>query len=320
MTDLPAARGAQLSPPALVAVVPGGSAPGVREAVAALLRRVRALRPGPAVEAVALAECDARLSPVLERHRRSGAVVLPLVFTRGPEARHEVPAALARSGRDVLLAAGLGPHPLLADALAGRLAETAGGADATAVVLAAPGSADPECLAGTRYTADLLSARLGGVPVLPGTTGPGGAPGTLGTGGTGGTGGVGEAVARLRGLGHAHIAVAACFLAPDPALTALAADPRLAVAAPLGAHAALARLVLHRYDQATGRRPEPARPGAALRGPSRAAPASAVSAAQPGEPRRSPRPHADPARRHAFRATRRPSAAAYPAPAPAGRR
>ncbi|MFX4293237.1 sirohydrochlorin chelatase [Streptomyces bohaiensis] len=302
MTALPAARGPQTPPPALVAVVPGAPGAAARPEVAALLRRVRALRPGPAVEAVRLAECDARLGPVLERHRRSGAVVLPLLFSRGPEARHEVPDAVARTGRQAVLAAGLGPHPLLADALAGRLAETPGGSTATAVVLAAPGSSDPECVAGLRYTADLLSSRLGGLPVPPGPAGAGGAA---------------EAVARLRDLGHTRIAVAACFLAADPGTAALAADRRLAVAAPLGAHVALARLMLHRYDQAVGHRPAGAGhgvPPVAGRAPVPAPPAVG------GEPRWGQRPHAEPARHRAFRATRRPSAAAYPAPAPAGRR
>ncbi|WP_308455423.1 CbiX/SirB N-terminal domain-containing protein, partial [Streptomyces sp. SM14] len=171
--------------PALVAVVPGVPEPRSRDAVTTLLRRVRALRPGLRTEAVWLEERGVRLAATLDR--LPAAVLVPLLFTRGPGVKHAIPALLAEAGRRAPVAASLGPHPLLAEALCGRLVES-GHRAGDAVVLAAPGSLDPESTAGTQHTADLLSARLGGAPVLPGHLGAGGPS-------------VAEAVAELRRRG-----------------------------------------------------------------------------------------------------------------------
>lgn len=116
------------------------------------------------------------------------------------------------------------------------------------VVLAAAGSRDPDAAVDVARTAALLSARLGGVPVLPGYA--------SGSGPT-----VPEAVRALAALGHDRIAVASYFTAPGRFATQCAnaapgasaaqgtsAAPRIA-AAPLGAHPAVARLILRRYEQ-----------------------------------------------------------------------
>ncbi|WP_317453016.1 CbiX/SirB N-terminal domain-containing protein, partial [Streptomyces sp. CBMA29] len=61
---------------------------------------------------------------------------------------------------------------------------------------------------------------------------------------------VAEAVAALSARGHRRIAVASYFTAPGRfAAQTSAAAPWIA-AAPLGAHDAMAELVLHRYDEA----------------------------------------------------------------------
>ncbi|WP_250847352.1 sirohydrochlorin chelatase [Streptomyces hygroscopicus] len=110
------------------------------------------------------------------------------------------------------------------------------------VVLAAAGSRDPDAALDTARAAALLGARLGGVPVLPGYA--------SGSGPT-----VSEAVRILTALGHDRIAVASYFTAPGRFATECAEAAPGVVAAPLGAHPAVARLVLHRYEQALASAP-----------------------------------------------------------------
>lgn len=230
-------------PPTLVAVAHGSPDPRAHRTVRALVRLVGALRPGLRVALGHLETDEPLLTDTLAR-LRGRAVLVPLLFGRGYHAKQDVPAVLARAEAEGRLsattAACLGPHPLLAEALHGRLAEAGyEPRPGTAVVLAAAGSRDPEPAAGTHHTADLLSARLGGVPVLPAY-----ASAARPT--------VPEAVAALRRQGHRDqdIAVASCFAAPGLfAARCAQAAPGIA-AAPLGAHPALARLLLHRYDQA----------------------------------------------------------------------
>ncbi|MHA4815604.1 sirohydrochlorin chelatase [Streptomyces aculeolatus] len=150
-----------------------------------------------------------------------------------PDARRGGTSAPPLSAR---VAAPLGPHPLLAEALAGRLA--AAGWRGDGVVLAAAGSRAARSAADTGATAALLAARLG-VPVLPAY-----ASAAAPT--------VAEAARTLAARGCRRIGVACCFTAPGLFASRTAADARalgLAAAAPLGAHPALARLVLHRYDE-----------------------------------------------------------------------
>ncbi|WP_326599166.1 sirohydrochlorin chelatase [Streptomyces sp. NBC_01803] len=229
--------------PTLVAVAHGSPDPRARQSVLTLIRLLRALRPGLRVELGHLETDEPLLADTLAR-LRGGAVLVPLLFSRGFHVKHDIPSVLAGAGHLNAVTAGcLGPHPLLAEALHSRLVE-AGYRRGRAVVLAAAGSLDPESAAGTEYTASMLSARLGGVPVLPAY-----ASAARPT--------VPEAIAELRGRGHREIAVASCFTAPGLFATRCAEAAPGVVAAPLGSHPALARLLLHRYDQARGVRSEP---------------------------------------------------------------
>ncbi|MCP3755896.1 sirohydrochlorin chelatase [Streptomyces sp. TBY4] len=222
--------------PALVAVAHGSRDPRALHTVEALLERVRELRP----------RLDVRLGhielnhPLLEHtlERASGAAVLvPLLLGRGTHVKRDLPAAAARAGHlRTRVAAPLGPHPLLVEALYERLVE-AGWSAGSAVVLAAAGSRDPDSAADVRATADLLSERLGGVPVMPAYA-SGTAPSVPG------------AVRALAARGLHRVAVASYFTAPGRFATASAAAAPGPAAAPLGAHPALARLVLQRYDEA----------------------------------------------------------------------
>ncbi|MER6047464.1 CbiX/SirB N-terminal domain-containing protein [Streptomyces sp. NPDC001793] len=252
-------------PPALVAVAHGSRHPGAAPTVRALLARIRALRPGLPVHLGHIELNRPLLADTLASlHGTSDAVVLvPLLFGHGHHVTHDLPAALAAAphltGRT---AAPLGPHALLAEALHGRLLEAGfptGPHDGRgpAVVLAAAGSRAPRSARDTARTARLLSTRLGGIPVLPAyahaspATAPGGdvsrRPSRIAAAPT-----VPDAVRALADRGHHpdDIAVAACFAAPGRFADRCAALAPGPAAAPLGDHPALARLVLHRYDQA----------------------------------------------------------------------
>ncbi|MFE3646844.1 sirohydrochlorin chelatase [Streptomyces sp. NPDC059152] len=265
-------------PPALVAVAHGSRHPGAAPAVRALLARIRALRPGLPVHLGHLELDRPLLTDTLAGLRAPadatgpagevGEVVLvPLLFGHGHHVTRDLPAALAAAphltGRT---AAPLGPHPLLVEALHARLLEAGlrtgphrGGRPA--VVLAAAGSRAARSARDTARTARLLSTRLGGVPVLPAYAHP--SPATAPSGDasrrpspTAASLTVPEAVRTLVDRGHhpRDIAVAGCFAAPGHFADRCAALAPGPAAAPLGDHPALARLVLHRYDQAISAR------------------------------------------------------------------
>ncbi|QIK08886.1 sirohydrochlorin chelatase [Streptomyces sp. ID38640] len=226
--------------PTLVAVAHGSRDPRALPTVRALLDRVRALRPGLAVR-LGHIELNRPLLADTLAGLRGEAVLVPLLFGHGYHVTHDLPAALAAAPQLTGRVAGpLGPHPLLAEALHGRLLEAGfPGAPSprTAVVLAAAGSRAPRSARDTERTAQLLSARLGGTPVLPAY-----ASAAAPT--------VADAVRTLTARGHDRIAVASCFTAPGRFATQCADAAPGTAAAPLGDHPALARLVLHRYDQA----------------------------------------------------------------------
>lgn len=226
--------------PVMVVVAHGSPDPRPRGTIGALLRRVRGMRPGLRVELGHLETDEPLLGDTLARLRGS-AVLVPLLFGRGYHVKHDIPGVLAGAPHlRAAAAACLGPHPLLVEALHGRLVEAGyrqGSGDA--VVLAAAGSLDPESAAGTRHTADMLAARLGGAPVLPAY-----ASAARPT--------VPEAVELLRSAGHRRIALSSLFTAPGHFATRCAEAAPGLTAEPLGSHPALARLLLHRYDQAAG--------------------------------------------------------------------
>ncbi|MEU4082524.1 sirohydrochlorin chelatase [Streptomyces venezuelae] len=233
--------------PTLVAVGHGSRDPRARATLSRLLDRVRELRPGLDVRLAHIELnaplLDATLAELAAEGRDAGAVLVPLLLAPGHHVTHDLPAALAAvPALRARLAAPLGAHPLLVEALADRLAQAGwtpgdGDSPATGVVLASAGSRDPRSGAETRRIAALLGERLGGVPVLPAY-----ASAAAPT--------VSEAVRVLTARGRHRIAVASCFTAPGLFATRAAAHAPWIASDPLGAHPALARLVLHRYDTA----------------------------------------------------------------------
>ncbi|MFJ6798769.1 sirohydrochlorin chelatase [Streptomyces sp. NPDC091268] len=232
--------------PTLVAVAHGSRDPRAPHTVLALLERVRELRPRLDVR-LGHIELNRPLLGDTLRGATGSAVLVPLLLGRGTHVKRDLPAAAARAGHlHTRLAAPLGPHPLLVEALYERLLE-AGWTPGTAVVLAAAGSRDPDSAVDGRRTAALLGERLGGVPVTVAYASA--APS------------VPEAVRALAARGHHRPAVASYFTAPGRFAAQCAAAAPGPAAAPLGDHPALARLVVQRYEEALahpGRVREPA--------------------------------------------------------------
>ncbi|HEY8985743.1 MAG TPA: sirohydrochlorin chelatase [Streptomyces sp.] len=240
------------APPALVVVAHGSRDPRALRTVRALLDRVRARRPGLPVHLGHIELNEPLLTDTLARLRAkeeagraesTGDIVLvPLLLGRGYHVKHDIPEMAATTHPHARVADALGPHPLLVDTLVSRLEEAGWPSRSTdeqhretAIVLAAAGSRDPDNAADTTRTAHLLSARLG-VPVVPAyasTAEPS----------------VPNAIADLRARGYARVAIASYFTAPGRFATECAQAAPWIVSAPLGAHAAMADLILRRYDE-----------------------------------------------------------------------
>ncbi|MFD9305145.1 sirohydrochlorin chelatase [Streptomyces sp. NPDC060048] len=233
--------------PILVAVAHGSRDPRAPRTVEALLQRVRELRPGLDVRLGHIELNHPLLDDTLDR-AAGAAVLVPLLLGRGTHVKRDLPASAARAEHlRIRIAAPLGPHPLLVEALYERLVE-AGWSTGSPVVLASAGSRDPGSAADARATAALLGERLGGVPVVPAYASAASPT-------------VPDAVRALAARGHHRVAVASYFTAPGRFATQCAAAAPGPAAAPLGDHPALARLVLRRYDEARAAFAVPARQG-----------------------------------------------------------
>ena len=157
-------------------------------------------------------------------------MVVPLLLSAGYHLGHDITGMAARAG--ALVAAPLGPDPGLIPALADRLA-AAGVPAGTPVVLAAAGSADPRAIASTRSQAALLASHLQ-VPVLAAFA-------------SAGQPSVDEAVTALAARTGGPVAVASYLLAPGVFAGRLSASGAAWISAPLGAHPAVAALVVDRF-------------------------------------------------------------------------
>jgi sirohydrochlorin ferrochelatase len=228
---------------ALVLVAHGSRDPRALETVRALMDRVREQRPGLDVRLGHIELNEPLLPDTLATLGDREAVLVPLLLSRGYHVKRDIPEMAAEAGVRARVAAPLGPHPLLAEALHARLVEAGWRTpmdDATrrasAVVLAAAGSRDPESKVDTGRTAQLLAERLG-VPVVPAyaTTAAPTVP---------------DALQALAAAGRPRAAVASYFTAPGRFATESAQASPWIASAPLGTHRAMASLVLHRYDQA----------------------------------------------------------------------
>jgi sirohydrochlorin ferrochelatase len=218
--------------PTLLAVAHGTRNAAGPQTVRALLDRIRELRPH-----LEVAESYAEIAePGLEEASAACAgpiVAVPLMLARGYHALVDIPGRLPGSA---VLARPLGPHSLLGAALVDRLGA---GRRADAVVLGAAGSSDQAGVDDVRIAARLLTRRLQR-PVAHGFVAAGRPD-------------LAHVVAELRQRGARRVAVASYLLAPGYFHDRLADSGADSVSPPLGAHDAVARLVLRRFDEALAR-------------------------------------------------------------------
>ena len=223
--------------PVLLAVAHGSRDPAAVTSTRALLRRVRSLRPELTVRCGFLDLSRPLLAEALAQLSGARPILVPLLLGTGYHIRVDLPAALATSGLPLThLAPALGPHRLLAEALADRLAEAGASAADAPVVLAGAGSSDPTALADTARMAELLATRLGR-HVTPAHL-------------SAATPTPHQAVTDLRAAGHPAVALATYLLSPGFFARRAATAAATWTSAPLAAHPAVARLILHRYDRA----------------------------------------------------------------------
>ncbi|MET8802357.1 sirohydrochlorin chelatase [Streptomyces sp. NPDC004546] len=235
------------APPALVLVAHGSRDPRALGTVRTLADRVRELRPTLPVHLGHIELNEPLLPDTLAALGDTSAVLVPLLLSRGYHVKQDIPEMAAAAPGPTRLAAPLGPHPLLVETLYDRLVEAGwptamdpAARRASAVVLAAAGSRDPDSATDTRRTARLLADRLG-VPVVPAYA-------------SAATPTVPTAVRALAARGRHQVAIASYFTAPGRFATQCADRAPWTASAPLGAHPAMARLILHRYDQARATR------------------------------------------------------------------
>jgi hypothetical protein len=232
--------------------------PGTAEADSACI--------GPAVAAIAELSCpgvdirvgyldgDAQpLADALHAGSESGeqdqfpSVIVPLLVSPSPKFDPVLRRIAAQPGVSAVVAAHLGPHPLVAEALHSRLAEaglarharTSGlsiSADGRGVVVLA--DVGDEAAAAASIAAVLLASRLS-VPVMPASLGD---PASIA-----------DAVTRLSDSGASRPALAPCLIGPEtsiPVLEDLSRALSAPCAPPLGAHQAIGQLVAIRYGAA----------------------------------------------------------------------
>ncbi|WP_328672118.1 sirohydrochlorin chelatase [Streptomyces sp. NBC_00328] len=232
--------------PVLVVIAHGSRDPRHAATVHALVRRVRAQRPGLRVETGFLDFNIPSVQGVLNSLAAEGVrdvVALPLLLTRAFHAKSDIPAVLrqAPSRLRIRQAEVLGPSPLLTAALERRLYEaglTPADKSSTGVVLASAGSTDPEAIAVIaeiarewRHTGWCAVRPAFASASLPRTE---------------------DAVRELRALGCERVAVAPYVLAPGflPDRIARGAAAADVLADVLGPAPEVARVLLDRYDEA----------------------------------------------------------------------
>lgn len=235
--------------PTLVMVGHGTRDRRGEETLTALRDLVRQARPDRRVELAYLEISSPLLAETLPA-LAGPVVVVPLLLAGGYHAHVDLPGVLARVRPDAVAARPLGPHRLLTDVLARRLAAV--GLRATdAVVLGAAGSSDPGALDDVRAAARLLAARLSR-PVTAAFASAGDPP-------------LHGVLDRLRDGPAPRVVVASYLLAPGFFHERLRDLGAGLVSAPLGADPALAELIWTRYEEAlNGQRPIRRAEGAVL--------------------------------------------------------
>lgn len=213
--------------PTLLAAVHGTRSPLGQATTEALISRVRDVRPGLAVDLCYLDVLEPRLASRLAAVA-GPVVVVPGLLSAGYHVHDDIPSVAAGRAK---VARHLGPDRVLSKVLAARLAAAGGDADTVALV-ASPSTRSSAQRDRTAAAADL--AAVLGRPVHALTVGAS----------------LADALATLPG----RVAVATYLLSEgrffDTLRAAASEAGAVAVAAPLGAHPAIAELIVARYDEA----------------------------------------------------------------------
>jgi sirohydrochlorin ferrochelatase len=222
-----------MTTPTLVAVAHGSRDPRSSATVRALVDVVRSRAPRLDVRPAFLDFDEPGFGEVLAG-LDGPAVVVPLLLGSAYHARVDIPAVVEESGAtDVRVADVLGPDPAVLDVAAARLAALglAPGEPGLGLVLAGTGSSHQAANAVVHRLAERWPRTVAAFATAsPGVT---------------------DAVAELRERGARRIAVASWFLAPGRLLDRVCEQADgVPVAEALGAHPAIADVVLARYRAA----------------------------------------------------------------------
>jgi sirohydrochlorin ferrochelatase len=221
--------------PTLLAVAHGTQDQRGRATVAELVALVASMRPGLDVQLSWLDHASPRVRDLAEKAERP-LVAVPLLLSTGYHVRHDIPQAVSVAPVRVMIARRLGPHPLLVDALVERLAEAGWTGCPARLVLVAAGSSHAAAKRDVDDLAALLAERLR----QPVAIGFAAAEPTIRA-----------VVDNVRaGGGEGPVVVVNYLLSPGQFADKVAACTADVVPAPIGAHPAVARLVLERYDAA----------------------------------------------------------------------
>jgi len=186
------------------------------------------------------------LGDLPSRNGLPAGVVVPLLPFPYPEVDRAIAAAVAAAEAPFVIADHLGPHPLLAEALHGRLADVglarAARVGRISIVTAADGVivgavGDEEAVQAAEVVAVLLASRLTTPVAAASLTDPGS---------------IKDAATRLR-QAVPRVALAPCMVGPEltsGTLEAIAALTSIDCAPPLGSHPAVGQLVAIRYGAA----------------------------------------------------------------------
>jgi len=186
------------------------------------------------------------LSDLPSHNGLPAGVVVPLLPFPYPEVDRAIAAVVAAAEAPFVIADHLGPHPLLAEALHGRLADVglaraarvgriSIGTAADGVIVGTVG--DGEAVQAAEVVAVLLASRLATPIAAASLTDPGS---------------IKDAAARLR-QAVPRVALAPCMVGPEltsGTLEAIAALTSIDFAPPLGSHPAVGQLVAIRYGAA----------------------------------------------------------------------
>jgi len=236
--------------PALVIAVPGSARPESEDTAIRVADQAAASCHGAEVRIGFLrggeGSLEEALSDLPSHNGLPAGVVVPLLSFPYPEVDRAVAAAVAAAEAPFVIADHLGPHPLLAEALHGRLAD-AGMARAARVGRISIGTAadgvivgtvgDEEAIQAAEVVAVLLASRLATPIAAASLTDPGS---------------IKDAAARLR-QAVPRVALAPCMVGPEltsGTLEAISALTSIDSAPPLGSHPAVGQLVAIRYGAA----------------------------------------------------------------------